>query len=69
MVAIHPNCLRIALKMQLIHNPQDCKILFLDCGRIAKGLKMQFLGLRGIERIAEDPRTRMGAGARVRAPA
>ena len=47
--AILLNCVRIALNLQWIHNPQDC-------ARIAKSQRTQFLGLLAIERIAEDPR-------------
>ena len=50
------DCLRIAKNAASSRNHLDCKYWGLDCGRIATNRKSSFWGLRGTERIAEDPR-------------
>ena len=50
------DCLRIAKNAASSRNHLDCKYRGLDCGRIATNRKSSFRGLRGTERIAEDPR-------------
>ena len=59
--AIRPNYIRIALNPESSCNRPDCKYRGLDCGRIAKIRKSPFWGLRGTERIAWGPRSRVWA--------
>ena len=55
------DCLRIAKSTESSCNCLDCKYWGLDCGRIATTRKSSFWGLRGTERIAEDPRAQVWA--------
>ena len=54
--AICLNCSRITQNPESSCNRPDCKYRGLDCGRIATTQRSSFWGLRGTERIAEDPR-------------
>ena len=59
--AIRLNCIRVAQNPESSRNRPDCKYRGVDCGRIATTQRSSFWGLRGTERIAEDPRATVWA--------